>query len=429
MSEINNININISLNTLPLSQKGFGLPLIVGTTQPSNLDLVGAINNVAGYSLDDDTIAVDGFADSANPIAEGDKFTIAGETGSPEHTVVSTTKTGGVTTEILFTPALAGAVSDDAVVTVVKETQDVYVEVTDADDLLQLGYGSSDAEYKMAQTMFSQSPRIEKLAVCYIPSFSELATKIAELRNSGKDAWYYLLITSRAKADIAIADTYINTLEKIGVFASSDQTITSSGERTMIFITNKTSEYPDAAMVGKVAGEQVGQVSWDSKQLNGITNSNVTVSEQSTLLAANFNLIREMGGVDVSWEGKTMSGQYIDSIISKDYLKARFIEALQSLKINNKKVPFDNRGIGMTEASMRNVFDDAGLNGVIKPVLVEDDRQYSDLGKYQYVLTLPGSISEISTANRSNRIISPIKFTAKLSGSINTFVINGSLEV
>lgn len=345
MSQINNITVNIALNTLPLSQKGFGLPLIVGTKE---------------------------------------------RVGKPQ-----------------------------------------YVEVADADELLDasIGFANTDAEYKMAQAIFSQSPRLDKIAVCGITSFANLATDLATLRNSGKDAWYYLLITSREKADIAIADAYINSLEKMGFFGSDDQTIVSSGERTSIWITTHNDEYPDAAIVGKCGGEQIGQVSWDSKQLNGISNSDVTMSEQSALLADNFNLIREMGGVNVSWEGKTMSGQYIDSVISRDYLKARFIEALQSLKINNKKVPYDNRGIGMTEAALRSVMDEAGLNGVIRPVIAEADREFSDLGKYQYTLTLPASVSEISPANRANRVISPIVFTAKLSGSINTFQINGSLEV
>jgi hypothetical protein len=345
MSQINNITVNIALNTLPLSQKGFGLPLIVGIKE---------------------------------------------RLGKPQ-----------------------------------------YVEITDADELLDssIGFVDTDPEYKMAQTIFSQSPRLDKVAVCGISAFSALATDLATLRNSGKDAWYYLLITSREKADIAIADAYINSLEKMGFFGSDDQTITSSGERTAIWITNENDEYPDAAIVGRCGGVQVGQISWDSKQLNGISNSGVTMSEQSTLLASNFNLIREMGGVNVSWEGKTMSGQYIDSVISRDYLKARFVEALQSLKINNAKVPFDQRGIAMTDATLRSVFDDAGLNGVIRPVIAEEDRQHSDLGKYQYTLTLPGSVNEISPANRANRVIAPITFVAKLSGSINTFQINGSLEV
>lgn len=350
MSEINNIAISIALQTLPISQKGFGMPLIVGTKV---------------------------------------------RTGKPD-----------------------------------------YVEVADADELLDasIGFVDTDLEYKMAAAIFSQSPRLEKVAVCFIEQYAAgsgvgLAAELAALRNSGKDSWYYLLITDRTKTNIAIADAYVNSLEKIGVFASDDQTITSTGERTVIIISEYADEFPDAALVGRCAAETIGSITWDSKQLSGQKNSGVTMSEQSTLLAANFNLLREMGGVIVTWEGKTMSGQYIDNIIGRDYIKARLTEALQSLKINNRKIPMDSRGISMIEASMREVFRDAGRNGVIAPVIVDADRLKSDLGDFQYKLTLPNSIGDIATNDRANRKIAPISFTAVVGGGINKFEINGTLTV
>ena len=345
MSQINNITVNLALNTLPITQKGFGIPLVCGTK--------------------------------------------------------------------------------------VRAGKPAYVEVTDADQLLDtaIGFVQADEEYKKVQTIFSQSPRVEKVSVCGISAYAALATEIAAFRNAGKDDWYYFLICSKSKADIALAEDYINSLTKMGFYSTGDKTITSSKERSVIIITNKTTEHPDAAILGRLAGLQIGKYSWDSKQLNGITNSGVTMSEQTSLLAANFNLIREMGGVDVFWEGKTMSGQYIDSVVSRDYLTARFIEAIQNLKINNLKVPFDQRGIAMTEASLRSVFDDAGLNEVIRPVISEPDRKHSDIGKYQYKVFMPESVDAISEANRLNRIIAPIELECKLSGSINTFKISGSLAV
>lgn len=81
-------------------------------------DVVGAVNNVGGYAADTTTIAVDGFDDDTNPIRIGDVFTIAGETGTPYHTVTATTTTGDDTTGITFAPALVSSVADDAAVTV-----------------------------------------------------------------------------------------------------------------------------------------------------------------------------------------------------------------------------------------------------------------------------------------------------------------------
>ena len=53
-----------------------------------------------------------------NQIPVGARFTIAGEAGSPEHTVIDRDPNSGTTTNIAFTPAIAaGGVADDAVIT------------------------------------------------------------------------------------------------------------------------------------------------------------------------------------------------------------------------------------------------------------------------------------------------------------------------
>ena len=83
-------------------------------------DVAGAINNGAGYGSGDTQITVDAFADAALPIKIGDMFTIAGETGTPLHTVTARTKDGSNNSiGLSFYPALVSTVADDAVVTVI----------------------------------------------------------------------------------------------------------------------------------------------------------------------------------------------------------------------------------------------------------------------------------------------------------------------
>jgi len=67
-----------------------------------------AIDNVAGYSIGDTTITVDTMADVPK---NGRYFTIADETNTPEHYVLSATAT-----TITFSPAITAAVADEAVV-------------------------------------------------------------------------------------------------------------------------------------------------------------------------------------------------------------------------------------------------------------------------------------------------------------------------
>jgi hypothetical protein len=78
-----------------------------------------AVNNSGGYSAGATSMDIDSLADlpdAGNEVFNGVRFTVAGETGSPIHTV--TNHSGGPpTTTIDFTPPLASAVADDAVIT------------------------------------------------------------------------------------------------------------------------------------------------------------------------------------------------------------------------------------------------------------------------------------------------------------------------
>jgi hypothetical protein len=71
-----------------------------------------AVNNVSGYASGAVTMTIDGVV---GVVPTGDIFTVAGD--SRRHRVTSHTETTGNTSSITFTPALGGAVVDNAVIT------------------------------------------------------------------------------------------------------------------------------------------------------------------------------------------------------------------------------------------------------------------------------------------------------------------------
>jgi len=78
-----------------------------------------AVNFGGGYASSTVTMVIDSLADlpdAGNEVFDGVRFTVAGETGLPIHTV--TAHSGGPpTTSITFTPALVSSVDNDAVIT------------------------------------------------------------------------------------------------------------------------------------------------------------------------------------------------------------------------------------------------------------------------------------------------------------------------
>lgn len=66
-----------------------------------------------------------------------------------------------------------------------------------------------------------------------------------------------------------------------------------------------------------------------------------------SLKTANF--YSEVGGVNITQEGKVASGEWIDIIIGTDWLEARLRESVYSALVNNRKIPYDDTGIAMIE--------------------------------------------------------------------------------
>ena len=79
-----------------------------GVTPPPSTSTAGLI-----YAIGTTTMLVDG---STGVVTVGDRFSVVGDT-TTSHTVTSTVETLGSTTSITFTPALGGAVNNNAIIT------------------------------------------------------------------------------------------------------------------------------------------------------------------------------------------------------------------------------------------------------------------------------------------------------------------------
>jgi hypothetical protein len=104
------------------------------------------MTNTGDTTIGVDTIVLNTTAPTKIPV--GARFTIAGETGSPVHTVTARTPANAApTTSITFTPALASSVADDAVITFLNQQIEVkigdgnltYTENTEYEYLLDRG--------------------------------------------------------------------------------------------------------------------------------------------------------------------------------------------------------------------------------------------------------------------------------------------------
>ncbi|RHX87302.1 DUF3383 family protein [Leptospira stimsonii] len=453
ISKIEPISINLFLRNTPVSQMGFGLPLILGIKAPTYSLQIS--NNSSGLIWKSTTPGV--VFIQVKYVVSGNNTALSvvrGGTGTSNDPYViavnvATDASGNATSTAHQIKLAAEAVANIGGASKIVEISEVsdsgsgivssfvqtplayerYMEITSADDLLDLGFTSVDKEYLQAGNAFRQTPRPKTIAVFLLTSWSNAATEISNLRGSGKDAWFKTIATTHDKSEIHALGDYLASIEKM-FFACTDDITAMTGRNSIweFYMLHKNpNSFPEAAWVGNSAPRRVGSYNYAYLPLDGVENSGYTNSQVSTVFADNGNLIVDFGGRQVPYPGISTAQVYADVVENRAWLKARLKENIASLFLNSDVVPYTIQGIQMIESRMREVFVQAGVQGIIAPVETDADKLRSDLGDYQYKIHLPETIDEIPTNDRNNRILPNITFSCRLRGAINEVDIDGEL--
>ncbi|AOP33407.1 hypothetical protein A0128_05835 [Leptospira tipperaryensis] len=453
ISKIEPISINLFLRNTPVSQMGFGLPLILGIKAPTySLQVSNGSAGLIWKSATNGVVFIQViYVVAGNNTALSVVRSGTGTSNDPYVITVNVaTDASGLATSTAHQIKLAAeAVSNIAGATKIVDVVEVasagsgvvssfaqaplnyerYMEITSTDDLLELGFISTDKEYLQALNAFRQTPRPKTIAVFLLTSWSNASVEISDLRNGGKDAWFKTTATTHDKTELHALGDYLASIEKM-FFGCTDDPTTLTGRNSIweyIMLHKNPNSFPEAAWVGNSSPRRVGSYNYAYLPLDGVENSGYSNSQVSSIFADNGNLIVDFGGKQVPYPGISTGQVYADVVENRAWLKARLKENITSLFLNSDVVPYTIQGIQMIESRMREVFAQAGVQGIIAPVETETDKTRSDLGDYQYKINLPETIDEIPTNDRNNRILPNITFSCRLRGAINEVDIDGEL--
>lgn len=291
--------------------------------------------------------------------------------------------------------------------------------------------GTSDPEYKAAAAIFAQNPRVVRLAIGREDAGDADMTATLNAINLENPDWYGFMIVDRTEATQLLAAAWAETVVK--VFAVSDSIKAStlrtaleaaSYERTIYIyhgLVATVDQYADAALLGKILPLDPGTYTASYKTLSGITVDNLTTTESTAIRDENGNTYEEIGGRNITRDGKVSSGDYLDLIIFVDWLQARMAESVYTVLVNNPKVAYEDRGIESIANAMETPLKTGQNRGAITPLKFaeEDGRQ---IGGYN--ITTP-ALETIPDADKQNGLLQDVEFTAWYSGAIQKVQING----
>lgn len=267
-----------------------------------------------------------------------------------------------------------------------------------------------------------------------------IVTDITAVAAIDATSWYGIALDSSSKAETEALAVWVEANEKLLVARNSDsacadmpttsttdvmaQTKTSAYMRTAnILSANATGSYLDVAWMSQNFGKNPpGVVPWFYNTLAGPATDVLTSAQQHAVtgipsqgtLGKNGSVYVVQNNLNITLGGRVASGEWIDVIILRDVLKARLGEAifgaLKAAADRGDKIPFTDSGIALVESAMRSVLGAQVKAGALA----------------SYTVTVPKA-ADVSASDKSNRLLSGIKFTAVIAGAVYATVLTGVL--
>lgn len=429
------VSLSITVQSKAPSRAGFGTPLVLGYhtihTDRRVLEYASAKEMTDdGFSASSYLVKVMNAIKSQNPCPKTVKFgRRATSLTQIIHLIPTVTTEGAKYTWTIgantgsYTVGAAADVQD--IVEAIQPTLDAYAEVVVTEDDTKLVVTAAVAGAPVAFTVSSNFKVIEVTADT--TTDDELAAVVAE-----DDDWYGLLIAdSASEATTLLGAAFTETVRKIFVAQTADWDTLLSGETTDVMSQVKASAYARTSVLyhSKIAGVEwaaaawmagrltstPGSDTWAFKTLAGITVDVLSQSQQTSINTKRGSYYVSIGGISCTFEGKTGSGEYMDTIRFVDWLYARIRERIIFVLANNPKIPYTDSGVGVITAAIEAVL----LQGISAGGLSDNPAP---------VVTAP-KVADVDPIDKIGRLLPDVEFTATLAGAIHRVEITGTIAV
>ncbi|PZD96480.1 hypothetical protein DNH61_07755 [Paenibacillus sambharensis] len=287
-------------------------------------------------------------------------------------------------------------------------------------------YGKQTEEYKAAFALLNQGDDSPGEVAIYC---RKLGTEMQPLEDSlneiFREDWYFLIATTMVPEEVEAIAAAVEMDNSRQYFTRSDdmkvvESLKAKGytRTTVLYHTNPAS-YPEAAWVGRAASSDVGSVTWKFKKLAGINPLEISGTGLKSIHDLSANTYVTKAGDPVTSEGKTLSGEYIDIIHAKDYVRSSIEQGIQQLLNSSQKIAYDDTGIAQLESVVRTVLQRAYKQGII----AEDEDGLPMYG------TNFKTRAEVDASDRAERNYKEGQFWFDLAGAIHETTIRGQIRL
>jgi hypothetical protein len=432
------VTVDIALQTAAVPRTAFNIPLIYGPAQfdgwtrsygamPDegtdglSSEVMTALSDVFDQTPSPDAVMVgrasfSEFAVTYSDLLVGDVLTLSDVTADVDYSV--TVAEGKTMPEVMKSLADAIAAGDEPNV----------VGSVDEDGVLTLRYVGTPRH------VFTVSSELELGG--YVQSAKSAATDLDAIKGEN-NAWYGTVSTSRdPDVQFAVA-TWVESHKKLhGMAGSSADILEPTGGDDILsrlkdaqlyrtftsYHTKADTEYPEAAWMGRVFPIQAGSETWALKQLAGVTPSNLSETDRTTVFAKNGNTFEYYSSsLALTNNGKVAAGEWIDIIRGRDWLANNIQVNLIQTLINRDKVPYTDPGILLCKSNLNKSLEQGVTIGFLAPEEIDD----AGTKIPSFVITAPLAADVPDDIKASRKLY--LKFRARVAGAIHAAEITGSV--
>lgn len=270
-----------------------------------------------------------------------------------------------------------------------------------------------------------------KTAMTHVEPSPTVATDLNAIQLENGD-WYGLVTLYNSDAYVKAVAAWVESSSAPKIYAcdlsnSETATLAAGGAdtaqalETLAYARTFTCYHPSpadmfgAAWLGKVLPLTPGSETWKFKTLAGVNPVATTSTHRVNLRAKTCNTIQTVAGRNITWEGQTLDGDFIDIQRGLDWLQDDMTKGVFEALAGANKVPMTNAGVALIESKMRGTLKRAITMGI----LTDDPAP---------VITVP-KVADISVANRTLRLLPDMKFSCTVAGAIHKVTIAGVVSV
>ena len=123
--------------------------------------------------------------------------------------------------------------------------------------------------------------------------------------------------------------------------------------------------YVAEGLVSTIAPRQIGSYTWTFKNIQGVQAAKFPTTQILEFERANASVYINEAGVLMNSKGVAISGEYIDNVQATHYIKARMTENIFRMLALTEKIPYTDKGIALVVSEIEKVLKHSYNVGII----------------------------------------------------------------